>query len=491
MAVEPLEYPVDQAPQLIEENQDAPWTPLYYHECSFSPDTFRSVMLNHIRNPNVNSSHLFRADILSDVKFTEKFQASNYPASKTSQFHGFDLKTVMVRRLIPRNLLLDKTLDQTCLMYEKHAVGGIESLVVYLPHVSSAEELPFYHPNVRAIAFLHSFDTETKSGVVSVHFSFFASVPQTLALQRVGFRLLYTVQKHGQGCQAGYVKRVNHDVVLPQASVQNTYAKLKTKYAKRMITDWVEETDPMKHVFEDLSIAAFLIELWNEMYSGKEFPGFVDIGCGNGLLVHILIEEGYTGWGFDARRRKSWSIFTPKTQENLKELVLIPAMLQEGSDMASANQDMDHSKEDEPKAAIHNGVFPKGTFIISNHADELTPWTPILATLSQCPYISIPCCSHNLTGSRFRAPPPKEKGASNSAYSSLVSWVSKLASDCGWKVEKEMLRIPSTRNAALIGREREVDFADTDLHQILLDYGGGGGWEENAMKLVKTAPRGH
>lgn len=264
------------------------------------------------------------------------------------------------------------------------------------------------------------------------------------------------------------------------------------KYAKTLVTNWQEDTDAAKHVFEDLIIAAFLIELWHEMYNGKDFPGFVDIGCGNGLLVHILNEEGYTGWGFDARRRKSWNIYTSKVRHNLREQVLIPAMLQKGFDISNfvlpQNQDEDVNLND---AKIHNGIFPKGTFIISNHADELTSWTPILATLSQSPFICIPCCSHNLTGSRFRAPPPKEPGLSSSAYASLVSWVSHLATDCGWNVEKETLRIPSTRNIALIGRTRNLEFGKIDLSEVLLDYGGGAGWEENAMKLVKTGPRGH
>jgi len=231
---------------------------------------------------------------------------------------------------------------------------------------------------------------------------------------------------------------VNLDTLLPQATVQNTYSRLKSKYAKSVITNWVEETDPSKHVFEDLAIAAFLIELWKDMYVGKEFPGFVDIGCGNGLLVNILIEEGYTGWGFDARKRKSWSMFKAKVQENLKVLVLIPAMLQKGPGSDST------ALTSPDKENTHDGIFRQGTFIISNHADELTPWTPILATVSKChSFICLPCCSHNLTGARFRAPPPKEKGASRSTYASLVSWVSKLAGDCGWKVEKEVLRIPS------------------------------------------------
>jgi tRNASer (uridine44-2'-O)-methyltransferase len=293
------------------------------------------------------------------------------------------------------------------------------------------------------------------------------------------------------------VKRVHHDVILPQATVQNTYARLKAKYARNMIASWVEATDPTKHVFEDLGIAAFLIELWNEMYaSGTTFPGFVDIGCGNGLLVHILLEEGYKGWGFDARRRKSWGIYSQKTQENLKEMVLIPTLVQQDNpslDRPALEGCLNDLQLDGNTATsnIHNGEFPIGTFIISNHADELTPWTPLLAKMSDSPFIAIPCCSHNLTGAKFRAPPPKEIGASSSTYASLVAWVSDVASDCGWEVEKEMLRIPSTRNTAILGRAKNSKYRTFDADTVIQKHGGFMGWEENAMKLVKTGPRGH
>lgn len=53
-----------------------------------------------------------------------------------------------------------------------------------------------------------------------------------------------------------------------------------------LLAEWKEVTDPSKHVFEDLAIAAWLMVVWNGMYGeGKGPPGgFVDVGCGNGLL---------------------------------------------------------------------------------------------------------------------------------------------------------------------------------------------------------------
>ena len=82
-----------------------------------------------------------------------------------------------------------------------------------------------------------------------------------------------------------------------------------------MLKDWKEVTDPTKHLFEDVSppppttfpsrllivagmardglrggqvaIASWLIVVWRKMYAdsdGKPPGGFVDVGCGNGLL---------------------------------------------------------------------------------------------------------------------------------------------------------------------------------------------------------------
>ncbi|KAL8846188.1 MAG: hypothetical protein Q9198_011314, partial [Flavoplaca austrocitrina] len=297
----------------------------------------------------------------------------------------------------------------------------------------------------------------------------------------------------------------------------------------RLSDQWVEQTDSSKHVFEDLSIAAFLMELWKDMYqpSGLSrntiangdlrpaFPGFVDIGCGNGVLVDILLREGYQGWGFDARSRKSWATFESSTQRQLKQMILVPQPL------LDINPDLSQkSREDSPKLLSkllpractttrtsdteiewHSGVFPSGTFIISNHADELTPWTPLLAYLSLSPFLMIPCCSHNLSGLRFRAPSKfnsysadtlaptffadsitktkfvaisvapeagegyqprqgnlKDLSQANrskqpSAYAALCDWASHLARAVGYEVEKEMLRLPSTRNTGLIGRK--------------------------------------
>ncbi|KAI5296151.1 tRNA(Ser) Um(44) 2'-O-methyltransferase [Ascosphaera acerosa] len=252
--------------------------------------------------------------------------------------------------------------------------------------------------------------------------------------------------------------------------------------------NWVESTEPAKHVFEDLSIAAFLCELWQRHYhagtetdardhAGKRpWPGFVDIACGNGVLVYILHQEGFEGWGFDARRRKTWSILPQATQARLREMIYFPQPFRavaESADGGAALAD-----------PVFDGILTRETFIISNHADELTLWTPIIGALSDpacpMPFLAIPCCSHSLSGARYRYPPPKhvvpvkveqdnpvtgdlkamaaerrqeraDPGVGYSAYASLTARLVRIAQEVGYDdVDRTLLRIPSTRNIAVV-----------------------------------------
>lgn len=469
------------------------WTPLFKHEIRFDPVIFDRVMLHLIRNPNINSSWLFRADILLDqVAGSEVSGVSFDDQPLVPSFAGLEETRRLVRRMIPRNDKRDKPLEQTCVFYLGTTSQGLQrSLIIYLPHSKSESDIPFYHPTVRGIAFLHDWNPEHSLGTISISYRFFEGSKRDDKLTRTAFNLLRVTYKHGEGQADGYKKRVHHDILVPQVALQNRYATLKHKYARSLVEGWEEVTDPVKHVFEDICIAAFLIELWEEMYKDSEFPGWVDIGCGNGLLTHILNSENYPGWGFDARARKSWLKYSTEVRvrtsrdsyverQSLETRVLLPSVTAMQPDGKGRSHD----------GLIHDGVFPPKTFIISNHADELTPWTPILARLSDCPFIMIPCCSHNLTGARFRAPPPKDKAESPSAYNSLCAWVVEIAKDCGWKVEKEMLRIPSTRNAAFVGRSLTTD-AGFDVQALLQKYGGTQGFYDNVIKLLNASVRGH
>ena len=409
------------------------WLPILQNLCDFPPEIFKKVAWNLIKNPNITSNLLFRADILYDSLHhgSQPPSAVSTPSSsengggglwdamldeyrvREGDFPGFELKQTIIRMMIPRNPQLDKPIAQTChLLQSFKSSGREENLVVYIPHTSSAEDLPWYHPRAQAVAYLHSWCTsaaaankkengQTGQGAVSVHYRLFPldTLPLPERLVRTAHHLLSIIHRHGQGLLAGYTKRVHHNQLISQPRVQDTYTGLKLRHADRLRKNWVEQTEPSKHVFEELGIAAFLIELWKDMYPPRDtgtllrkgrrekdapaFPGFVDLGCGNGILVDVLIREGYHGWGLDARRRKSWATFPRSVQDHLKELILVPQPLFE---TATAR----HGGRWSPISSVlrlgpigdgtktppgHNGMFPPGTFMISNHADELTPWT--------------------------------------------------------------------------------------------------------------------
>jgi tRNASer (uridine44-2'-O)-methyltransferase len=81
---------------------------------------------------------------------------------------------------------------------------------------------------------------------------------------------------------------------------------------------WPENTDPLKFVYEDVAIATYLLLLWEEERLQRGTPDvyqtFVDLGCGNGLLVHILNSEGHQGVGLDVRKRKIWDLYPSHTK---------------------------------------------------------------------------------------------------------------------------------------------------------------------------------
>ncbi|RLV94273.1 hypothetical protein JA1_001848 [Spathaspora sp. JA1] len=537
-----------------------PWIPIYSKSVDFDGNHFEMAMSNIIKQPNINSTVIMRADILKeniydpnlgDTMFVSKLihQTPEFPGSENStevlhrDLHDVQIRNIpknngeiqlttkceLVRRIIPRNPFKDHIINQTCLVLTGQETSTV--LVVYIPHISTKDEIPFYLPPVYGIGILYH------NNQVSIHYLPFdkpgstlerdllKTMPGTERPIRIAYRLLETSTKHSGGVKAGYSKRVNHDLVVPKIEFQNRYISLKKKYSAKLVNEWVESTDPKKHVFEDLAIAAFLIEYWIlKKYNKQEFE-FRDLGCGNGLLVYILIMEGYKGQGIDARARKSWQIYPEQVQENLLEQIIVPSVLLKPhpavSKMDPNIQDNGRrfksiDQDESSKVSFHTSEsllhsdkvcttdeFPTNTFLIGNHSDELTCWIPLLGF----PFIVIPCCSHALSGAKMRYPPRKTiaptpaaaaAAPQNSTYASLVDHVEDLSILMGWNVEKEMLRIPSTRNGAIMSHERipPVQNEPDEINQMrVLDIiameGGAEGWVENSMKLITKEPRNH
>lgn len=532
------------------------WVAMYKtrDEVDFGKVHFEAAMMNVIREPNINSTAILRTDIL--IESHESLESTNNendisPPDRDPQHNAVQpphdpdalkiniddltvrypaidnqlkLQTIseFVRQLVPRNPYKDAMINQTCLLLNS-LTNTDTSLVVYTPHINEEDECPFYIPYVQAVGIL------LHKGSLSVHYiPFSGTVTSLLAndkerVVRTALRLLQTAHKHSRGIMQGYKKRVNHDQVVGKVQFQNTYIALKKKYSQFLTENWVESTDPMKHVFEDIAIAAFLLELW-KLHYGPEFRNqiqFRDLGCGNGVLCYILIEEGCKGFGIDARKRKSWKIYPDYVKKILKEQVIIPSVLlrppkevrQQLPSIAHNGQvypvKLSHDNKLSPitilyssedllnSPQVNTAEFPNNTFIIGNHSDELTCWIPLLGY----PFMVIPCCSYNLAGQRVRYNVHDKSYSSgspngriqNSTYAGLVSHVEYLTEKVGWELQKEMLRIPSTRNAAVIGlKNKKLDqFFTHNYYELLLEEGGTEGWVQSTMALMNNNPRNH
>lgn len=155
------------------------------------------------------------------------------------------------------------------------------------------------------------------------------------------------------------------------------------------------------------------------------------------------------GIGVDLRARKTWDDFPAATRSRLRVLAIDPTSIS--------------SRDTLPSYLKRDG------FLIGNHSDELTPWLPILATLSTSSFLSIPCCPWALDARFFkpkgfhkRARTPAEEaferkleargtGGAKSLYGTYLAWHLREGMNCGFDVETEALRIPSSRAWAIVG----------------------------------------
>lgn len=67
----------------------------------------------------------------------------------------------------------------------------------------------------------------------------------------------------------------------------------------------------------------------------------------------------------------------------------------------------------------------------------------------------IPCCYFQLDGSRHKG----LSGLGGGKYREYTEYVKSIAISCGYSITEDHLRIPSTRNIAIVGQHRNVQAA--------------------------------
>ncbi|EYB91242.1 hypothetical protein Y032_0208g2067 [Ancylostoma ceylanicum] len=210
------------------------------------------------------------------------------------------------------------------------------------------------------------------------------------------------------------VRKTNNLLDIEEYS--HRYKRIKEEYGRTLVENWTENTDPKKFVYEDCGIATYLLEFWRKR--GRFPKKFADLGCGNGLLVHLLNKEGVNGIGIDVRKRKIWS-------EQLSGTPLIEAVVDPSQKENSIPNDVD--------------------YLIGNHTDELTPWLPVMAARRNCEFFVLPCCPFNFFGKYIARP-----GDVGSQYDSFLRFTREICTRLGFIVEEDRLSIPSTKRLCFV-----------------------------------------
>ncbi|VDC01628.1 unnamed protein product [Peniophora sp. CBMAI 1063] len=441
---------------------------------------FEAATSQLIHHPEYNSTLILRSETVAETDQPEDLGSLDLP-----DIDGFVPLRSIHRKLLPRRPGRDAGLEQHCTLYapapganDVDQTPSLPSLLVLTPIApADGSPLPYYHPTVHQLAMhlISGDDTLTpdKSGsrlCIDVVPHAGTSLDPGARLARTCLALLETLHRYLWGAATDYRKRVAHDRIVPREEYQDMYLIMRERH-KHLVNEWHESTDPLKHVFEDIGIATYLMMLWkttddasymrpsgdfSEDEPWRRWPrpagGFIDLGCGNGLLTHILTAEGYAGQGIDLRARVSWEHYPPASRAALRVLALDPT-----------------SEE------LSDTDLPANAFLIGNHADELSPWVPVLATRTQAAgYLSIPCCAWSFDArfDRTRDVPYEDigdeaefveslglgaDGSTSSSYAAYRVWLASLSAHCGWVVECDALRIPSTRNWAIVGRKRSDD----------------------------------
>lgn len=323
---------------------------------------------------------------------------------------------------------------------------------------------PYFYPKMRAVRY--TYDATTANLAYSVvplgsRQGEMKDIRESRPLSEVlkyaaksALKELVTVRKRMRNydpvrCISTYVKRVEHDVLVEEKHFRAHYNRLRDRYARDWVDSWhdTEVTDPIKFVYEEMAIAAYLLALWEleREREGSDNTGsitrqrFLDAGCGNGFLVYLLISEGHPGVGIDLQRRKIWDRYPRNVRDSLRHEEIA---VEKFADGAKAYD-----------------------WIIGNHSDELTPWLPIFAANAQsnvtpharlAPRLFVlPCCFFDFDGRKLafgntrRTVSVPNKGCQGK-YDQYMAWIGRICTAVGFEVVFENLRIPSTKYRAIV-----------------------------------------
>lgn len=220
------------------------------------PFQFFDTLAELCLHPERNSTNILRADVISDegpsnVEETQEDQSKHCKYTFTPPA-GYRRTRSIRRRILPRRPTRDAPLEQDCTFYRSDSDPPAEErgLLVMVPHADTKEDVPYYHPVLRKLAFRyiatppHAAASTTSAepesslpldeqleirGTISISILPFAkelepmtsTVPSAQLVSsdvlpnrtyRTCLHLLETLHKHGWGRMTGYQKRVVHDV---------------------------------------------------------------------------------------------------------------------------------------------------------------------------------------------------------------------------------------------------------------------------------------
>ncbi|XP_074085955.1 putative tRNA (uracil-O(2)-)-methyltransferase isoform X2 [Macrotis lagotis] len=202
---------------------------------------------------------------------------------------------------------------------------------------------------------------------------------------------------------------------LSRWSVENKKNEFKSTLSLISLVKYSQIYQELKEKYKEM------VKVWPEVTDPEKFV-YEDVAIATYLL--------HPGRGIDVRRRKIWNMYGAQTQ--LEESAIRPN---------------------------DSYLFPDVDWLIGNHSDELTPWIPVIAARSSynCSYFVLPCCFFDFTGKYSRRQSKKTQ------YREYLDFIKEVGVTCGFHVEEDCLRIPSTKRVCLIGKSRTYSATEEAL----------------------------